>query len=89
MLPGAAASLGRPAASLRGAAGGAFSPEAEAALACFGATVDIAAAVRGCASGRELIEGGFGDDVAIAVEVDACLLVPVLADGAFTAAAVQ
>jgi phosphosulfolactate phosphohydrolase-like enzyme len=44
------------------------------------------AAVSGCASGRELIEGGFGDDVAIAAEIGACLVVPVLADGAFTAA---
>src|SRR5690242_15534963 len=62
-----------------------FSPEAEAARACFEATADVAAAVSGCASGCELIEGGFGDDVAIAVETDACRLVPVLADGAFAA----
>jgi 2-phosphosulfolactate phosphatase len=61
-----------------------LSLEAEAARACFEATADVAAAVSGCASGRELIEGGFGDDVAIAVEIDACGLVPVLADGAFT-----
>jgi len=63
-----------------------LSPEAEAARACFEATADVAGAVSGCASGRELIEGGFGDDVAIAVEIDACRLVPVLADGAFAAA---
>jgi len=63
-----------------------LSPEAEAARACFEATANVAAAVSGCASGRELIEGGFGDDVAIAVEIDACRLVPVLADGAFAAA---
>ena len=63
-----------------------ISPEAAAARACFGGTADAAAAVAGCASGRELIEGGFGDDVAIAVEADSCRLVPVLADGAFTAA---
>jgi 2-phosphosulfolactate phosphatase len=65
----------------------AFSPEAEAARACFEATADVAAAVADCDSGRELAEGGYGDDVAIAVEIDAGRLVPVLADGAFTAAA--
>jgi 2-phosphosulfolactate phosphatase len=42
------------------------------------------AAVTGCASGRELAEGGFDEDVAIAAEIDACHLVPVLSDGAFT-----
>jgi 2-phosphosulfolactate phosphatase len=79
----------RDAAAARDGGAGIFSPEAEAARACFEATADVAAAVSGCASGRELIEGGFGDDVAIAVEIDACLVVPVLADGAFTAAAGQ
>lgn len=72
--------------ALRVTGPGTYSPEAEAARACFEATADVAAAVHGCASGRELTEGGFGDDVAIAVEIDACLMVPVLADGAFTAA---
>ena len=71
--------------ALRDSGPGTYSPEAEAARACFEATADVAAAVSGCASGRELIEGGFGDDVAIAVEIDACLMVPVLADGAFAA----
>jgi len=65
---------------------GALSPEAEAARACYGATADVPAAVAGSASGRELTEGGFGDDVAIAVEIDSCDLVPILADGAFIAA---
>jgi 2-phosphosulfolactate phosphatase len=65
---------------------GALSPEAEAARACYGATADVAAAVAGSASGRELTEGGFGDDVAIAVVIDSCDLVPILADGAFIAA---
>ena len=74
-------------AALRGPAGlDSLSPEAEAARACFEATADVAAAVSGCASGRELIEGGFGEDVAIAAEIGACLVVPVLTDGAFTAA---
>jgi 2-phosphosulfolactate phosphatase len=71
--------------ALRGVGPFSLSSEAEAARACFEATADVAAAVHGCASGRELIEGGFGDDVAIAVEIDACQVVPVLADGAFTA----
>ena len=76
-------------ATLGGPGSGVFSPEAEATRACFEATADVAAAVSGCASGRELIEGGFGDDVAIATEIDACLVVPVVADGAFTAATGQ
>ena len=67
-----------------GSPGAALSPEAEAACACFEGTADVAAAVAGSVSGRELIDGGFGDDVAIAVETDACCLVPVLSsDGAF------
>jgi 2-phosphosulfolactate phosphatase len=74
-------------AALRGPGGlDSLSPEAEAARARFEATADVAAAVSGCTSGRELIEGGFGDDVTIAAEIDACLVVPALADGAFTAA---
>jgi 2-phosphosulfolactate phosphatase len=76
----------RDAAAARDAGAGTFSPEAEAARACFEATADVAAAVSGCASGRELIEGGFGEDVAIATEIGACLVVPVLTDGAYTAA---
>jgi 2-phosphosulfolactate phosphatase len=63
-----------------------LSPEAEAARACFEGTADIAAAVAGSVSGRELAGSGFGEDVAIAVESGSCPLVPVLADGAFTAA---
>jgi 2-phosphosulfolactate phosphatase len=62
-----------------------LSPEAEAARTCFEATVDVAAAVAGSVSGRELADSGFGEDVAIAVESGSCPLVPVLADGAFTA----
>jgi 2-phosphosulfolactate phosphatase len=63
-----------------------LSPEAAAACATFQATPDPAAAVADCASGRELTTGGFADDVAIAVEIDASGAVPVLSDGAFTAA---
>lgn len=64
----------------------ALSPEAAAACATFQATPDPAAAVTDCASGRELATGGFADDVAVAVEIDASGAVPVLTDGAFTAA---
>ncbi|MGD0246514.1 MAG: 2-phosphosulfolactate phosphatase [Streptosporangiaceae bacterium] len=71
--------------ALRAAGAGRLSPEAEAARACFEGTADVAVAVAGSVSGRELTEGGFGEDVAIAVEIDACQLVPVLSDGAFTA----
>jgi 2-phosphosulfolactate phosphatase len=63
-----------------------LSPEAEAARACFEGTADIAAAVAGSVSGRELAGSGFEEDVAIAAESGSCPLVPVLADGAFTAA---
>ena len=76
-------------AALRDLGAGTFSPEAETARACFEADADVAAAVSGCASGRELIEGGFGEDVAIAAEIGACLVVPVLTGGAFTAATGQ
>jgi 2-phosphosulfolactate phosphatase len=62
-----------------------LAPEAEAARACFEVTADVAAAVAGSVSGRELADGGFGEDVAIAVESGSCPLVPALADGAFTA----
>ena len=65
---------------------GPLSPEAEAARACYEATADVASAVTDSASGRELAEGGFADDVAIATEVNSCAVTPVLADQAFTAA---
>lgn len=65
---------------------GSLSPEAHAARACFEATTDVISAVSHCASGRELIDRGFADDAEIATEINACSIVPVLADGAFTAA---
>lgn len=59
------------------------SPEARAAAAAFGAfTGDL----RECASGRELRERGFGEDVLMAEEYGVSSVVPVLRDGAFTAA---
>ncbi|RYP88754.1 2-phosphosulfolactate phosphatase [Nocardioides guangzhouensis] len=67
---------------------GGFSAEAELAAAAFRAVEpEVAAALRACASGRELVDGGFPQDVAVAGEIDASRVVPVLADGAFTDAA--
>ena len=65
---------------------GPLSPEAEAARACHETTADPARAVTDSASGRELAEGGFANDVAIATEIDSCRVTPVLAGQAFTAA---
>jgi 2-phosphosulfolactate phosphatase len=42
--------------------------------------------VTNSASGRELAERGFADDVAIAIEINTCHVVPVLTNHAFTAA---
>ncbi|MCA1700764.1 MAG: 2-phosphosulfolactate phosphatase [Actinobacteria bacterium] len=65
--------------------GGSLSPEAEAARACFEGTTDIAAAIATCASGVELTEAGFSDDVAIASELDKSDMAAVLDDSAFMA----
>jgi 2-phosphosulfolactate phosphatase len=64
---------------------GILSPEADAARACFEGTADLASAVTNSASGRELTERGFPDDVAIAIEINSCRVVPILTDHAFTA----
>ena len=61
-------------------------PEAEAAGAAWAAVEHRAGqALQACASGRELVEQGWPDDVAVAAELDRSAAVPVLADGAFTA----
>lgn len=65
---------------------GMLSPEAALAAAGFRATLDISAAVAASSSGRELIGGGFAEDVVVATELDACTAVPVLTEGAFTVA---
>ncbi len=63
------------------------SPEAEsAAVAYEAASGDIGSMLRECASGRELIESGFGSDVEIAAEVDESTVVPLLVDGEFVRA---
>jgi 2-phosphosulfolactate phosphatase len=59
-----------------------MSPEASAAAAAFrAARDDLFGALTGSASGRELVDRGFSDDVAIAARLDVTDLVPVLADG--------
>ncbi|HET8658264.1 MAG TPA: 2-phosphosulfolactate phosphatase [Micromonosporaceae bacterium] len=65
---------------------GGLSVEAAVALAALAAVGDVAAAVRGCGSGRELFDRGYAPDVEIAVQTDVSGVVPVLRGGAFTAA---
>ncbi|MGP4087837.1 2-phosphosulfolactate phosphatase [Streptomyces sp. KR55] len=62
---------------------GPLSCEAAAARACFMQTADVMSAVAASSSGIELARSGFADDVAIATELDASAIVPVLTDGAF------
>jgi 2-phosphosulfolactate phosphatase len=60
------------------------SPEARAAIAAFRALErDLAAALRECASGRELVARGYPDDARMAAELDASDAVPRLAAGAY------
>ena len=60
------------------------SPEADTARAGYLAVADrLPAALAGCASGRELIAAGFGQDVAIAAELAGSQSVPVLRAGRF------
>lgn len=64
---------------------GPASPEARAAGAAFRAARrdGLAAALAGCASGRELEAEGFGADVALAAEYDVCDQSSLLRDGIF------
>ncbi len=67
----------------------ALSPEASAAVAAFRASRgDLRGALGSAASGRELIDGGLDDDIAIAAELDATDLVPELAGEGFRATGV-
>ena len=64
-----------------------LAPEARVAEQAFRAVEpELGAALRSCASGRELVEADFDQDVSIAGELDADGCVPVLAGGSFTAA---
>jgi 2-phosphosulfolactate phosphatase len=61
-----------------------LSPEATAAIAAWRAVEgDVGTALSMTASGRELVEQGWPDDVAIAAELDTSTAVPVLRDGAY------
>lgn len=53
------------------------SPEADVAAASFGAVEDrLEHVLRGCVSGRELVERGFPDDVDLAAAIDSTPVVP-------------
>jgi 2-phosphosulfolactate phosphatase len=60
-----------------------LSVEAAVALAALAAVPDVPAAISGCVSGQELITRGYGDDVAVAVELNVSRVVPALRSGAF------
>jgi phosphosulfolactate phosphohydrolase-like enzyme len=67
----------------RGAEAAAFAERHEAAAAAglFQAAGDrLVEWLRGCVSGRELTERGFGSDVDVAAQLDASRVVPVLTD---------
>lgn len=62
----------------------ALSGDARAAAAAYRRSApELELVLRDCASGRELIERGDGQDVELALGVDASRVVPVLLDGAF------
>lgn len=64
-----------------------FSPEASVAADAFDATVgQLEERIRACVSGQELTNKGFGDDVDVAIALNASQVVPVLIDGAFQSA---
>jgi 2-phosphosulfolactate phosphatase len=63
-----------------------LSVEAAVALATLTGVSDVAAAIRGSSSGRELITGGFPADVELAVALDSSEVIPLLRAGAFEAA---
>lgn len=66
---------------------GPLSAEAHAAAVAYDAIADVAALIGDCVSGRELTEGGFAQDVAVATELDSSAVVPVSTGGAFVDAA--
>jgi len=82
-LVGAAAVL-EELSGLSGELDGEFSVEAE--LVAMVGEMDLAEAVRGCVSAQELRARGYAEDVQIAAKRDVSSLVPVLRQGAFSAA---
>jgi 2-phosphosulfolactate phosphatase len=67
-------------------AGCGLSVEADAMAGMYDATGDVEAALRSCGSARQLVKAGYGADVDVAAELDCEETVPVVHDGAFTAA---
>ncbi|MDP8929718.1 MAG: 2-phosphosulfolactate phosphatase [Actinomycetota bacterium] len=64
------------------------SPEAAAAASLWeSARSSLGGQLAACASGRELVEAGYGHDVRLAAELDSSGCVPVLSHGAFDTAA--
>lgn len=64
-----------------------LSPEARVAVGALAAIADhLGAELRGCASGQELVDRGFGDDVDVAARLDSSSQVPVLREGEFAPA---
>ena len=63
-----------------------FSPESNAAASTWAGATDVPEVLRSCASGRELAENGFEQDIVIAEEIDASDVVPLLQEGAFLGA---
>ncbi len=73
--------------ALAGQGIGPASPEARVAIAAFrDMSADVSHRLRDCASGRELIDYGYGQDVDIAAEFDQSRSVPVLNGACFQAA---
>ena len=67
----------------RGVAG--FSPEAELAASAYRSVAGrLPELLPACASGLELVDGGFAEDVRLAAELDASPVVPVLTGAGFT-----
>ena len=61
-----------------------LSPEARLAADAYDkARAEIGALVNDCASGRELVQQGFAQDVMLAAQCNISEIVPVLIDGAF------
>ena len=66
------------------ASGGTANAEAHLAAEAYGAaTPRLAHIIRDSRSGRELSGWGYGDDVDVALEVDATGVVPLMRDGAY------
>jgi 2-phosphosulfolactate phosphatase len=64
--------------------GTSLSVEAAVTLAALASVPDLPSAVQRCVSGQELIERGYAEDVAVAVQVDVSRSVPLLTNDAFT-----